>query len=175
VAAAPLHLHLYICAGQLRSRGGLERQVIRSSGQISGAGLRYLPVQHNGNQNCSPEEAQAIERLVKEILDAGSTWIDSEGNEQPLTIENILIMTPYNARVFEIQQCLHGVPGARIGTVDKFQGQEAPIAIYSTATSSHADAPRGIEFLNSLNRFICNRSHRIIDELFAIERFTKLL
>jgi uncharacterized protein len=51
--------------------------------------------------------------------------------------------------VFEIQQLL---PGARVGTVDKFQGQEAPIAIYSTATSSHADAPRGMEFLYSLNR-----------------------
>ena len=60
-----------------------------------------------------------------------------------------MIITPYNAQVFEIQQRL---PGARVGTVDKFQGQEAPIAIYSTATSSHADAPRGMEFLYSLNR-----------------------
>jgi AAA domain len=58
-------------------------------------------------------------------------------------------ITPYNAQVFEIQQRL---PGAHVGTVDKFQGQEAPIAIYSTATSSHADAPRGMEFLYSLNR-----------------------
>jgi superfamily I DNA and/or RNA helicase len=126
---------------QLRAREGREQQVIRSSSQICGAGLRYLPVQHNGNQNCSPEEAQAIERLVKEILHAGSTWIDSNGTEQPLTIEDILIITPYNAQAFEIQRCL---PGARVGTVDKFQGQQAPIAIYSTATSSHADAPRGM-------------------------------
>src|SRR5262249_9682428 len=137
-------------AGQLRSRKGLERQVIRSSSQINGAGLRYLPVQHNGNQNSSPEEAQAVERLVQEILDGGSSWIDSDGNVQPLTLKDILIITPYNAQVFEIQQCL---PDARVGTVDKFQGQEAPIAIYSTATSSHADAPRGMEFLYSLNRY----------------------
>jgi superfamily I DNA and/or RNA helicase len=72
-----------------------------------------LPVEHTGNQNCSPEKA-----------------------------------TPYNTQVFETQQQL---PGAHVGTVNKFQGQEAPIAIYSTATSSHADAPRGMEFLYSLN------------------------
>jgi uncharacterized protein len=60
-----------------------------------------------------------------------------------------LIITPYNAQVFEIRR---RIPGARVGTVDKFQGQEAAIAIYSMATSSHADAPRGMEFLYSLNR-----------------------
>ena len=84
------------------------------------------------------------------MLANGATWVDADGKEQPLTLDDIMIITPYNAQVFEIQQRL---PGARVGTVDKFQGQEAPIAIYSTATSSHADAPRGMEFLYSLNRF----------------------
>ena len=83
------------------------------------------------------------------MLANGATWIDGDGGEQPLTLNDIMIITPYNAQVFEIQQRL---PGARVGTVDKFQGQEAPIAVYSTATSSHADAPRGMEFLYSLNR-----------------------
>lgn len=78
------------------------------------------------------------------------TWIDREDQQRPLTLEDILVIAPYNAQVFEIQQRL---PGARVGTVDKFQGQEAPIAIYSMATSSHADAPRGMEFLYSANRF----------------------
>ena len=73
----------------------------------------------------------------------------SRGAGKAVTLDDIVIITPYNAQVFEIQQRL---PGARVGTVDKFQGQEAPIAIYSTATSSHADAPRGMEFLYSLNR-----------------------
>jgi AAA domain len=76
-------------------------------------------------------------------------WVDRDGAEKLVTLNEIIIITPYNAQVFEIQQQL---PGAHVGTVDKFQGQEAPIAIYSTATSSCADAPRGMEFLYSLNR-----------------------
>jgi len=86
---------------------------------------------------------------VRAILAGNATWVDREGKERPITLDDIVFITPYNARVFEIQQCLSG---ARVGTMDKFQGQEAPIAIYSTATSSHADAPRGMEFLYSLNR-----------------------
>lgn len=149
-------LHPAICAytselfydGKLRSKDGLEIQVIKA-GPISGSGLRYLPVAHAGNQNNSPEEAQAVSALVKAILGNKATWIDRDGAERPVGLEDIVIITPYNAQVFEIQQRL---PGARVGTVDKFQGQQAPIAIYSTATSSHADAPRGMEFLYSLNR-----------------------
>lgn len=150
-------LHPAICAytselfydGKLRSKQGLEQQLVKGGGPISGSGLYFLPVAHSGNQNCSPEEAQAIGDLVRAVLAGNATWVDREGREKPITLDDIVIITPYNAQVFEIQQCL---PGARVGTVDKFQGQEAPIAIYSTATSSHADAPRGMEFLYSLNR-----------------------
>lgn len=110
---------------------------------------RFLPVEHSGNQNCSSEEADVIAELVSDILAQGATWVDREGNEKPLEIADILIIAPYNAQVFEIQRRL---PQARVGTVDKFQGQEAPISIYSLASSSHADAPRGMEFLYSLNR-----------------------
>jgi predicted RecB family nuclease len=137
-------------AGQLRPRPGLERQSITGSTRLSGAGLRYLPVPHTGNQNNSPEEASAIAGLVTELIAANECWIDADGVIHPITLKDILVITPYNAQVFELQKKL---PGARVGTVDKFQGQEAPIAIYSTATSSHADAPRGMEFLYSLNRF----------------------
>ena len=134
---------------KLSSRVGLEKQIIKATGPISGSGLRFLAVEHDGNQNCSPEEAQALGVLVNGILESQATWVDRDGQEKPVTLDDIIIITPYNAQVFEIQQRL---PGARVGTVDKFQGQEAPIAIYSTATSSHADAPRGMEFLYSLNR-----------------------
>lgn len=135
--------------GKLHSKDGLDIQVIKSRGPIHGAGLRYVPVEHTGNQNCSPEEADAVSELVTSIVNSGTTWIDRDGTERPVTLTDIVIITPYNAQVFEIQQQL---PAARVGTVDKFQGQEAPIAIYSMATSSHADAPRGMEFLYSLNR-----------------------
>ncbi len=151
-------LHPDICAftsemfyeGRLRSRAGLERQGVRSNGRVRGTGLRYLPVAHAGNQSSSPEEAEAIRDLVEEILESRATWIDPDGRERPIRLEeDILIIAPYNAQVFELQGL---VQGARIGTVDKFQGQEAAIVIYSMASSSSADAPRGMEFLYSLNR-----------------------
>ncbi len=151
-------LHPAICAyiselfydGKLRPKEGLQRQIIKGAGPVNKSGLYFLPVTHSGNQNCSPEEAQAVSGLVRAILAGNATWVDREGQEKPITLDDVVIITPYNAQVLEIQRFL---PGARVGTVDKFQGQEAPIAIYSTATSSHADAPRGMEFLYSPNRF----------------------
>jgi uncharacterized protein len=150
-------LHPEICAftselfyeSRLRSRSGLERQTIQSSGRINGSGLRFLPVAHEGNQSSCPEEADKIRELVAEILGSKATWIDRDGTEAAIGPDDILIIAPYNAQVFELQERM---PGARIGTVDKFQGQEAPIVIYSMTTSSHADAPRGMEFLYNSNR-----------------------
>ncbi len=150
-------LHPDICAftselfydGRLHSRQGLENQSVKSIGIVQGTGLRYIPVAHQGNQSSSPEEADQIRDLVNSILTSNTTWIDREGKESTVTFNDILIIAPYNAQVFELQQRL---PSGRIGTVDKFQGQEAPIVIYSMTTSSHADAPRGMEFLYSANR-----------------------
>ncbi|MEW8693303.1 MAG: AAA domain-containing protein, partial [Candidatus Thiodiazotropha endolucinida] len=151
-------LHPDICAfnselfydNKLTSREGCKHQKITSTGPLSGSGLRYLPVPHIGNQSSSIEEAAAVAGLVNDIVASYPRWTDREGKDKSLTLDDIVIITPYNAQVFEIQQRL---PGARVGTVDKFQGQEAPIAIYSMATSSYADAPRGMEFLYSANRF----------------------
>ncbi len=151
-------LHPDICAfnselfydGKLHAKPDCIKQHINADGPITGSGLRYLPVTHSGNQSSSIEEAEATAKLVADILASNPTWIDRDGEEHPLTLDDILIITPYNAQVFEIQQRL---PQARVGTVDKFQGQEAPITVYSMATSSHADAPRGMEFLYSANRF----------------------
>jgi predicted RecB family nuclease len=150
-------LHPDICAftsevfyeGRLRSRAGLEVQQIHSIGRVNGSGLRHLLVDHTGNQSSSTEEAREIEALVAEILGSGSTWVDGDGVAKPVTLADILVIAPYNAQVFELKKRL---PGAEIGTVDRFQGQQAAIVIYSMATSSHADAPRGMEFLFSLNR-----------------------
>lgn len=150
-------LHPLICAfnselfydSRLHSRPGLERQEIKSAGRVNGAGLRYLAVEHVGNQSSSQEEADRIRDLVAEILDTDTKWVDRNGVEASIGLNDILVIAPYNAQVFELQERM---PGTRIGTVDKFQGQEAPIVIYSMTTSSHSDAPRGMEFLYSANR-----------------------
>ena len=76
-------------------------------------------------------------------------WEDDQRQSRPLKATDILIVAPYNAQVSDL---LTRMPQARIGTVDKFQGQEAPVVIYSLTTSSPEDAPRGMEFLYSLNR-----------------------
>src|SRR5207237_745350 len=72
------------------------------------------------------------------------------GHILPLTLNDILIVAPYNNQVGRLRAAL--APGARVGTVDKFQGQEAPVVIYSMTSSSAQDAPRGIEFLYDLHR-----------------------
>jgi superfamily I DNA and/or RNA helicase len=136
-------------SGRLHPRIGLEAQRIRSTSRFAGTGLRYVPVVTEGNQNSSPEEADCVRSIVEEILASKATWLDRNSVERKIMLSDILIIAPYNAQVFEIED---RIPGARIGAVDKFQGQEAPISIYSMTTSSYADAPRGMEFLYSLNR-----------------------
>jgi uncharacterized protein len=151
-------LHPDICAftselfyeGKLRSKDALVNQVLKGTERFAGSGLRYIAAPHSGNQSSSTEEASVVHDVVHSLLRPGATWIDGSGTEKPLELKDILIITPYNAQVAEIRRRL---PDARVGTVDKFQGQEAAVAIYSMATSSHADAPRGMEFLYSLNRF----------------------
>jgi uncharacterized protein len=121
------------------------------SGQnpFAGTGLFYVPVVHEGNQNTSTEEAERVAEIVKGLLRAGCTWTNRHGETKLMTLEEILIVAPYNAQVSEIAE---RIPGARIGTVDKFQGQEAPVVIYSMATSSPEEAPHGMEFLFSRHR-----------------------
>ncbi len=111
-------------------------------------GLWYLPVEHSDNTNSSIQEADRVQRLINQLL-SGGMWIDHQQQETNLSLEDILVVTPYNAQVGEI---LQRIPGARVGTVDKFQGQQAPIVIISYATSTPEEAPRGMDFLYSLNR-----------------------
>ena len=133
----------------LRARPGLDRQLLSGAGDLDGHGLRFLPVEHDGNQSASTEEADQVAILVHRLLGGGVSWTDHEGQPQVLSQNDILIVAPYNAHLAELRRRL---PDARIGTVDKFQGQEAPVVIYSMATSSAEDAPRGMEFLFNLNR-----------------------
>lgn len=150
-------LHPSICAytselfyeNRLLARSGLEHQALAGNTPFAGAGLRYEPVLHDANQSSSREEVERVSGIVASLRNASVTWTDRHRASHPLTPDDILIVAPYNAQVFALAQAL---PDARIGTVDKFQGQEAPVVIYSMATSSPDDAPRGMEFLYSLNR-----------------------
>lgn len=86
---------------------------------------------------------------LRGLLDNKVTWTDRDGDTKSIWLEDILVVAPYNAQVSALRKCLP--EGARVGTVHKFQGQEAPIVIYSMATSTPEDAPRGMEFLYSSN------------------------
>jgi uncharacterized protein len=136
--------------GRLVSHTGLERQKIEAPAPFCGAGLWFVPVVHGGNQSYSTEEVEVVATLTEILTQAGSTWTDRGGDRRPLTFDDILIVAPYNNQVNRLTDRL---PGAKVGTVDKFQGQEAAVVIYSMTTSTPEDAPRGMEFLYNLNRF----------------------
>src|SRR6185295_19047304 len=99
----------------------------------------------------SPEEVEIVAELVGNLMEGGVRWRDRDGAVSALTLDDILVIAPYNAQVADLIARLPA--GARVGTVDRFQGQEAPIVIYSMTTSTPEDAPRGMEFLYSPNRF----------------------
>jgi len=151
-------LHPDICAftseifyeSRLVSRPENADQCLKSEGPLSGTGLRFVPVGHFGNQNESPEEVERVCELVSDLLRKGATWTDKNGMTRPLKPKDILVVAPYNAQVAALADKVS--MGVRVGTVDKFQGQEAPVVFYSMATSTPEDAPRGMEFLYSLNR-----------------------
>jgi superfamily I DNA and/or RNA helicase len=94
------------------------------------------------------EEVNTVAKIVSQLLASGK-WTNKEGVTTSLTKNDILIVAPYNAQVSALADKL---PGMRIGTVDKFQGQEAPVVIYSMAASTVEEAPRGISFLFNPNR-----------------------
>ncbi len=134
--------------GRLTSAPGCERRRIDSPG-LSGSGLRLVEVPHEDNRGRSPEEAEEVAAQVARLLDGGS-YVDRDGTRRPLGLRDILVVAPYNAQV----RCLTAkLPeGARVGTVDRFQGQEAPVVLFSMATSSGEDVARGMGFLFSRNR-----------------------
>ena len=137
--------------GRLHARAGLEQQALVGTAPFEGAGLWVAAVAHEGNQNSSSEEVDLIDRIVAALLRPDARWIDSNGATHAMTAQQILVVAPYNSQVALLSERLEP-RGVRIGTVDKFQGQEAPVVIYSMATSIPEDAPRGMEFLYSLNR-----------------------
>jgi uncharacterized protein len=114
----------------------------------AGNGLVVRQVEHAANGQLSREEADEVARAILALLGTGYT--DAAGATRPLGVDDVLVVTPYNAQVRALRQT---VPeGVRVGTVDKFQGQEAPVVIVSLASSSGEDAPRGLSFVFNANR-----------------------
>jgi uncharacterized protein len=114
----------------------------------AGNGLRFLPVAHEGNRTQAPEEAEVLHDEINRLL--GTPYTDEE-QERSLRPEDVIVVAPYNAQVRCLRQKLPD-RRIRIGTVDKFQGQQAAVVFYSMASSSGDDVPRGLDFLFSRHR-----------------------
>jgi predicted RecB family nuclease len=140
-------------AGRLETHPSTARRTVDGDHPIlSGTGVRWLPTEHVGNGPRSSQEAAVVADAVATLT--GMTWHDSDGRQRPIGIEDVIVVAPYNAQVAEIQAALEARLGRRgnVGTVDKFQGREGVVAIYSMASSSREDAPRDMSFLYSRNR-----------------------
>ncbi|MFO1540907.1 MAG: TM0106 family RecB-like putative nuclease [Chloroflexota bacterium] len=135
---------------RLRAVPGLEGQRVHGEGPFAGAGLRFVEVVHRGNVDASPEEAEAVLRIVRALI--GRPWTNEKGVTAPLGWADLRILAPYNAQVALLGRTLPAEAERQIGTVDRFQGQTAAVSIYTMTTSSPEEAPRGMEFLYSLNR-----------------------
>ena len=137
--------------GRLRARPALAFQQLLNTDGLDGAGLWWIPIAHIGNRNAAEEEIDAVERLVERLLRPTATWSDAQQTQRPLTAGDIRVVAPYNAQVNRLAARLAS-RGIEVGTVDKFQGQTCAAVIYSMASSSADETPRGMEFLYSLNR-----------------------
>jgi uncharacterized protein len=149
-------MHPAVCerVSRLSYEGRLHSEESRTvSRHLDGqaAGVRVLSVPHDGNSTSSPEEAAAIVAAARLLL--GSDWTDEDGT-RPLRGDDVLVVAPYNAQVLLLQDYFEaaGLPEVAVGTVDKFQGRQAPVVFVSMTASSIDDVPRGISFLLNRNR-----------------------
>jgi predicted RecB family nuclease len=118
-----------------------------------GTGLRWLRVEHEGCSTDSVEEAEVVAEQVRSLL--GSNWTDKEGTVRQITTRDVMVVAPYNDQVRLLRRHLGADPATRdidVGTVDKFQGRQAPVVFFTMTSSSADDMPRGAEFLFSRNR-----------------------
>jgi uncharacterized protein len=141
-------------AGRLESEPTTSRQRIEAPGPANGTGIRWLPVRHTRNEQRSREEARVVAEIVHGLI--GEPWVDQDGRLRNLSIDDLLVVAPYNAQVASVQQAIEDRIGPvrhdRVGTVDKFQGREGAVAVYTMAASSAEDAPRGMDFLYDVHR-----------------------
>lgn len=148
-------MHPAVCepVSRLSYAGLLHAHPSTAARSISGVepGLRLVEVDHRGNTTRSPEEAAVVAELVEQLH--GRLWTDGE-HTRPLTDKDFLVVAPYNMQARVVSRALSraGFDGVRVGTVDRFQGQEAPVVLTTMTSSSATDLPRGLDFLLSRNR-----------------------
>jgi len=151
-----MHPALTAHVSRLSYEGRLGAHPVASTRELAGVapGLRVIPVEHAGNATSSPEEAQVVVEIVRSVL--ASSWSDPAAgrSKEPLGQADLIVVTPYNAQLWCVRDALAaaGFHDIRVGTVDKFQGQEAVVAIVTLAASSAMDVPRGLPFLIMKNR-----------------------
>ncbi len=118
-----------------------------------GTGLRWLEAEHVDCSTESVEEAEIVAAEIGRLV--GTVWVDQYGSESRLAVDDFLVVAPYNDQVDLLRAHLDAdrrTRGVRVGTVDKFQGREAPVVFFTMTTSSAGDMPRGPGFLFSRNR-----------------------
>lgn len=161
---------------RLKAAPGTEVQAVladpaRDPDAIAPAGLRFVFVESLGCTQRSRPEAERLDKTYRALL--GQSWRDQKGVVRPIGVDDILVVSPYNMQVELLKQTLPA--GARVGTVDKFQGQEAAIVLVSMATSSGDDLPRNIEFLYSRNRLnVAISRARCLAVIFANPRLLEI-
>ena len=131
---------------RLESHPSTARQSVEAR-RLPRYGAWRVPVAHEGRAQICPEEVEAIRDTIERLL-AGA-WTDRDGSSRPVCESDVIVVAPYNAQVNELSDAL---PGIRVGTVDKFQGQEAPVALVSMTASSSEETSRGLDFLLSRER-----------------------
>ncbi|GAB3071846.1 TM0106 family RecB-like putative nuclease [Intrasporangium mesophilum] len=135
--------------GLLESAPDRGRLGVEAPGALSGSGLRWAPVEHAMvSDQSSDDEAVVVRDLVADLIQG--TWTSAAGVTAPVGLDDILVVAPYNAQVATLARALP--EGSRIGTVDKFQGQQGAVVIYSMASTTASAAPRGVSFLYDLHR-----------------------
>lgn len=143
----------YIYEGKLKSHPDAEKRIIKVPHNYQGilnkeAGIIFVPVQHEGNTQASDEEVIEIKKLAFELLNRVHTTLDV--TDRNLTWDDMLFVAPYNYQCRKLKEALG--PQAKVGSVDKFQGQEAAVVFLSMCTSDASECPRGLDFLLNKNR-----------------------
>jgi predicted RecB family nuclease len=149
-------LHDDVCAFISRAvyEGRLENDDAASAQSLVGpdgtdlAGARIVDVRHEGRSQVSPEEVERVQTEIEAV--SGARYVDRNGELHVVRSEDVIVVAPFNAQVNALRSALGA--DVKVGTVDLFQGQEAPVCIVSMTTSDGEEIPRGVEFLFSLNR-----------------------